>query len=58
MLLEKGMQGAVAFRIRDVIDSDNLNFKEAVTYMTEKFQIAPAYFIIGWGQLLRRCGHR
>jgi len=47
MLLSRGMQGAVAFHVRDVLSSDKLTFREAAAYMADKLLIAPAYVIMG-----------
>ena len=61
MLLEKGMTYAVAFHIRDILNSEDLTFGEAVEHMSDKLLIAPAYIIMegassGEGVVITRAG--
>ncbi len=47
LLLSEGLQGAVAFRVRDVFTRDDLDFDSAVKFMADKPLIAPSYIIMG-----------
>ena len=47
MLLSRGMKGAVAFHVREVLNSDDLTFSEAVEHMAGKLLTAPVYVIMG-----------